>query len=67
MRLRRIFLANNSFVFANRITQREPGMANNQNCGCSLGREFAFRGQGFAVVQVCHALPGTLWAKRVCK
>ena len=56
MRLRSIFLANDSFVFENRVTQREPGMADSQNRGCSSEREFCFRGQGFAVVEVCHAL-----------
>ena len=56
MRLRSIFLANDSFVFENRVTQREPGMADSQNRGCSSEREFAFRGQGFAVAEVCHAL-----------
>ncbi len=50
MRLRSIFLANE-----NRVTQREPGMADSQNRGCSSEREFAFRGQGFAVAEVCHA------------
>ena len=57
MRLRSIFLANDSFVFENRVTQREPGMADSQNRGCSSEREFAFRGQGFAVAEVClHCL-----------
>ena len=55
MRLRSIFLANDSFVFENRVTQREPGMADSQNRCCSSEREFAFRGQGFAVAEVCHA------------
>ena len=36
--------------------QREPGMADSQNGGCPSEREFAFRGQGFAVAEVCHAL-----------
>ena len=58
MRLRSIFLASDSFVFANRVMQREPGMADSHNRVCSSEREFAFRGQGFAVVQVCHALLG---------
>ena len=56
MRLRSIFLASDSFVFANRVMQREPSMADSQNRSCSSEREFAFRGQGFAVVEVCHAL-----------
>ena len=56
MRLRSLFFANDSFVFANRVMQREPGMANNQNCGRSSERELAFRGQGFAVADVRHAL-----------
>src|SRR6478736_9433748 len=56
MRLKSIFLANDSFVFENRVTQREPGMADSQNRGCSSEREFAFRGQGFAAAEVCHAL-----------
>jgi hypothetical protein len=56
MRWRSIFLANDGFVFANRVMQREPGMADSQNGGCPSEREFAFRGQGFAVVEVCHAL-----------
>ena len=35
MRLRSIFLANDSFVFANCVTQREPGMADGHNGGRS--------------------------------
>src|SRR6478735_3874049 len=50
-----IFLANDSFVFANRIAQREPGMANGHNRGCSSQCEFAFRPQGLALVEVCLA------------
>ena len=36
--------------------QREPSMADSQNRSCSSEREFAFRGQGFAVAEVCDAL-----------
>ena len=55
-RLGSIFLANDSFVFANCVTQREPGMADGHNRGRSSQREFAFRSQGLALVEVCLAL-----------
>ena len=55
-RLGSIFLANDSFVFPNRVTQREPGMADGHNRGRSSQREFAFRSQGLALVEVCLAL-----------
>ena len=40
-RLGSIFLANDSFVFPNRVTQREPGMADGHNRGRSSQREFS--------------------------
>ena len=64
-RRRSIFLTNDRFVFANRVMQHEPGIANCQNRGCSSEREFAFRGQGFAVVEVCHALLEVLGVPRL--
>ena len=56
MRLRGIFLGSDSFVFTNRVTKRKPGMANGHNRGCSSQREFGFRSQGLALVEVCLAL-----------
>ena len=50
------FLVNDSFVFANRVTKREPGMADAHNRGCSSQREFGFRSQGLALVEVCLTL-----------
>jgi hypothetical protein len=56
MRLCGIFLASDSFVFASGVMQREPGMADGHNRGRSSEREFGFRCQGLAFVEVCLAL-----------
>ena len=51
-----IFLGCDSFVCKNRVTQREPGMADGHNRSRSSERKLAFICQGLAFAEVCLAV-----------
>ena len=55
-RLSSIFLGGDSFVCKNRVTQREPGMADGHNRSRSSERKLAFICQGLALAEVCLAV-----------
>ena len=55
-RLSSIFLGGDSFVCKNRVTQREPGIADGHNRSRSSERELAFSCQGLAFAEVCLAV-----------
>ena len=55
-RLSSIFLGGDSFVCKNRVTQREPGMADGYNRSRSSERKLGFFCQGLAFAEVCLAV-----------